>query len=197
MGRAPLSRGVVNFEDHKVQPPAEVVLDTCFVVAALNASEPTHAAAVSYLSRLVSAQSLLVFNRLLEVELAEVAFKLAVKERHGSKNFPSKRGDGRIRRRAGRLMRDLLGSWHEIIGLNPSLCIELEEVSSDVPMALEKWGLASYDAVHALTAIYAGSPQLVTVDAGFGWVPENLLRVYVDSSRVAACRKRRGGSEAG
>jgi len=195
MGRTPLARGVVNFEDQGVDPPAEVVLDTCFVVAALNQAEPMHAAAVGYLTRLIDAQSLLVFNRLLEVELAEVAFKLAVKERHGNKNWLSKRGDGRVRRRAGRLTKDLLSSWRDIVSLNPSLCVELEEVSDDVPTALQKWGLASYDAVHALTAIYAGSPQLITVDAGFGWVPEKQLSLFVDSSRVAACRRRRGGSQ--
>lgn len=191
-GRKPLARGVYCFED--CPPPDELVLDTSFVVAALNSGEPHHEAAVAYLRRLTSSQSLVVYNRLLEIELVEVAFKLAVKERHGSRGWPAKRNDGRVRRRAGRLAKDLLVSWGEIIATRPSICIELHEVSAQVPDAMTKWGLASYDAVHAVTAIYAGSPNMLTLDAGFSSVSARQLAIFVDRSRVRSCRNRRGGN---
>lgn len=193
MARPALPRRVFDFEDAHLHVPSEAVLDTCFVIAALNGAEPFHRQAVDYLQRLTDSESLLVHNRLLEVELVEVAFKLAVKEHHGRKAWPAMREDGRVRRRAGRLTEALLTSWQEVIATRPSLCVELGEVSADVPEAMRKWGLASYDAVHALTAIYAGSSNLVTLDAGFGRVPDKDLTLFVDSTRVKACRRRRGG----
>lgn len=182
-----------SFEDPNLDVPGEILLDTSFVIAALNSGEPKHSEAVDYLQRLTHEQSLLVYNRLLEIELVEVAFKLAVKEQHGPRGWPSKRHDGRVRRRAGRLTDRLLSSWAEIVASRPSLCVELHEVSDEVPTAMKRWGLASYDAVHAQTAVYAGSPSIVTLDAGFGSVPQRVLSLYVDASRVSSCRRRRGG----
>lgn len=191
-GRRPLPRGVYNFEDPTLEVPSEVLLDTSFVVAALNVSEPKHRQCVDYLQRLTDEQSLLVYNRLLQVELAEVAFKLAVKERHGNRGWPSKRNDGRVRRRAGRIMKNFSASWMDIVDTRPSLCIEVEEVAGEVPDAMHDWGLGSYDAVHAATAIYAAT-SLIALDAGFGAVPERQLTIYTDTSRVSSCRRRRGG----
>ena len=191
-GRPPLPRGVYNFEDLTQKVPSEVLLDTSFVVAVLNVSEPKHRECVDFLQRLTDEQSLLVYNRLLEVELAEVAFKLAVKERHGSRGWPSKRNDGRVRRRAGRIMKGFSASWRDIVDTRPSLCVEVEEVAGDVPDGMHGWGLGSYDAVHAATAVYAAT-SLVTLDAGFAAVPERQLTIYTDSSRVSSCRRRRGG----
>lgn len=192
VGRPPLTREVYNFEDAALAIPAEVVLDTSFVVSALNVSEPKHRECVAFLQRLTDEQSLLVYNRLLEIELAEVAFKLAVKERHGNRGWPSKRSDGRVRRRAGRIMKNFRASWADIVDTRPSLCIQVDEVAGDVPDAMHEWGLGSYDAVHAATAIYAAT-SLVTLDAGFGAVPAPQLAVYTDRSRVSSCRRRRGG----
>lgn len=192
-GRPALVRGIYNFEDATLDVPPEVVLDTSFVVAALNASEPTHRQAVDYLQRLTDEQSVLIYNRLLEVELIEVAFKLAVQERHGRRRI-YKRRDGRVRRRAGRLAQELRDSWGEIVDTRPSLRVELEEVSDDVLDAMCDWGLASYDAVHALTAIYAEAPAMVTLDTGFADVPQQDLNVYVNATRVPDCRRRRGGA---
>lgn len=194
VGRPALTRGIYNFEDATLDVPAEVVLDTSFVIAALNASEPAHQQAVNYLQRLTDEQSVLIYNRLLEVELVEVAFKLAVKERHGRRGWPHKRSDGRVRRRAGRLAQELRDSWIQVVDTRPSLRIELEEVSDDVLHAMRDWGLASYDAIHALTAIYAEAPAIVTLDTGFADVPAAHLDVYVNSTRVPDCRRQRGGT---
>ena len=74
------------------------------------------------------------------------------------------------------------------------MCIELEEVSGQVLSAMTQWGLASYDAAHAATAIYVQADAIVTTDAGFGSVPEAALCIYTDSSRLRRCRRRRGGA---
>jgi len=52
-------------------------------------------------------------------------------------------------------------------------------------------GLASYDAVHAATAIAAGSEAIVTTDTGFALLPSTELAIYADGSRLAACRAKR------
>lgn len=192
-GRPPHVRGVLSYEDLLQPTPHDVVVDTSFVIRALNRSEQGHVGAQTFLARLVDAEAVVYFNRLLELELVEVAFKLAVVERHGKKAWPAKRNDGRVRRRAGRLAEDLLSAWADTIRFVPHLCIELEEVSADVPALMTAHGLGSYDAAHVATAIYTEAEGLVATDAGFGAVPEHLLRLYVDDSRVRSCRRRRGG----
>jgi predicted nucleic acid-binding protein len=170
-----------------------VTLDTSFVVSLLNDGEPHHEESKGFADKLVDAQALVVYSRLLEVELVEVAFKLAVKERHGNKAWPAKRNDGRVRRRAGRLAQDLLSNWSEFLEAVPYVCVELDEVVQDVHGAMTTWGLGSYDAVHAVSAIYSGNQRIITVDAGFGVVPESELEIYTDASRVRSARRRRGG----
>ena len=81
-GRPPLSRAVHSFEDPDVPLPARVVLDTSFVVEALIGSQPLHRACQDFLVRLAGAGTELVYSRLLEGELHETAFLLALKERH-------------------------------------------------------------------------------------------------------------------
>lgn len=191
-GRPALVRRVESFEEPALVIPSEVVVDTCFVVKALIKSEPLHTACQSFLTRMASHGTVIYYSRLLELEFAEVAFKIAVIEQHGRQAWPQKRRDGRVRRRAGRLSADLLKSWNDLLVAIPHLCIELEEVIDQVPSAMKKWGLASYDAAHAATAIYVDA-AIVTTDAGFGLVPESILFIYTDASRVRSCRRLRGG----
>lgn len=182
-----------SFEDASLPLPQEVTLDTSFVVETLSSSEPLHQPCLAYMQRLVAAGVTVYFNRLLEIELAEVAFKLAVTERHGPNGWRARRTDGRVRRRAGRLTADLLTAWADLLSTVPHLRVELHEVADAVPAAMRNWGLASYDAVHAATTQYVQADGLVTTDAGFGSVPANQMRIYTDSSRVRSCRRRRGG----
>jgi predicted nucleic acid-binding protein len=53
------------------------------------------------------------------------------------------------------------------------------------------YGLASYDAVHAASAIAAGAEAIVTTDTGFARLPSSLLVMYTDRSRVASSRAKR------
>ena len=56
---------------------------------------------------------------------------------------------------------------------------------------MTSYGLASYDAVHAASAITAGAEAIVTLDTGFALLHPSLLTVYTDRSRVASCRSKR------
>ncbi|WP_413318334.1 type II toxin-antitoxin system VapC family toxin [Agrococcus sp. 1P02AA] len=191
-GRPALERGVVSFEAIAEVPDA-VVLDTCFVVAVLVPTEDHHGACAEFMERMVEHGTALYYNRVLEVELAETAFKIAIKKQHGSRAWPRKHADGRVRRRASRLAKRLVEEWEELLSVNPSACIELHEVSDNVLLVMTDAALHSMDAVHAATAIYVDAP-LVTIDAGFGYVPEKDLKLLVDASRVRSTRTRRGGA---
>jgi predicted nucleic acid-binding protein len=53
------------------------------------------------------------------------------------------------------------------------------------------YGLASYDAIHAASAVAAGAEAIVTLDTGFALLPASLLTIYTDRSRLASCRTKR------
>ncbi|WP_123733846.1 PIN domain-containing protein [Rathayibacter sp. PhB152] len=192
-GRPALPRNVYSYEDPALVLPAEVALDTSFVVNVLVTTEPLHAASLGFMLDLVENNSTVFYNRLLELELAEIAFKIAVKEQHGAKAWPRLRADGRVRRRAGRLCKELFDAWGDLLTTVPHLRVELDEVADLVLTTMTAYGLASYDAAHAATAAYVGANGLVANDAGFGQVDAAELALYVDASRVRSCRRRRGG----
>jgi hypothetical protein len=56
---------------------------------------------------------------------------------------------------------------------------------------MTSYGLASYDAIHAASAIAADADAIVTIDTGFALLPPSLLTVYTDRSRLASCRSKR------
>lgn len=192
-GRRPLVRNVYSFEQPGLLVPAEVYLDTSFVVNLLVRTEAHHQGCQAFMLQLVDAESVVCFSRILELELAEAAFKIAVIEQHGKKAWPSKRNDGRVRRRAGRLTDQLFGSWNDLLRTVPYLAVDLAEVAANVPDLMRRYGLASMDAAHVATAEYVGVDGLVTTDAGFAAIPATRLRLYVDDTRVRSCRRRRGG----
>jgi len=72
---------------------------TSFVVEALIVSQPLHAAAVNFLVRLATEDVRIRFSSMLELELAETAFQIALKENH-PRDWKRFRHDGRARRRA-------------------------------------------------------------------------------------------------
>ena len=53
------------------------------------------------------------------------------------------------------------------------------------------YGLASYDSVHAASAIVTGAEAMITTDTGFALLPSSLLAIYTDRSRLASCRRKR------
>lgn len=179
-----------SFEQSVLVPPEAVTLDTSFVVRGIITSERLHAACRSFLIALSASQSILVFNRLLEVELWEVALRIAIKERFPA-DWSRRRPDGRVLRRARRLFDEVMGAWREILDVIPYVRVELQEVDYLAPHLITHYGLSSFDAVHAATALHVGVPDFVTTDAGFRRVPQTYLSLWVDSSRVPICRGER------
>ena len=189
-GRPPLERGVLAFDVPGLVVPEAVVLDTSFVVEALLPSQPHYLGCRSFLERLMLSHALVVFNRLLELELAEAAYKIALKERFGKGGPMTMRGDGRALRRAARLAEEIKESWSDTLSVLAWRRVELDDVVELVPELMSR-GLASYDAVHAATATVVGVGHIVTLDTGFGRTRESDLVILVDHSRLASCRKHR------
>ncbi len=93
------------------------------------------------------------FNRLLEIELREAVFQIALKERQ-AKEWRRFRHDGRARRRADRLLSQVDQAWEAILAAMAWARIEVHEVVQLIPEMMTRYGLSSYDAVHAATASF-------------------------------------------
>lgn len=188
-GRPPAHRGVFSFEDLLAPVPEAAVIDTSFLIEALSPAQPLHAPAQAYLERLAAAgRTLLVFNRLLELELAETAYLIALKERH-KKDFKRFRHDGRARRRANRLLQGTLDAWADLLTVFDHATYDVGEVGHRVPELMTRYGLGSYDAVHAATALEAGVLAMITTDTGFANLPQTQLTIYTNAGRVPDCRR--------
>jgi predicted nucleic acid-binding protein len=187
VGRPSASRGVFSFEG--IIPPPEAVLDTTFVVEALVASQPAHAECSAFLEAMAAVGTVIYFNRLLEVELWEAAYQIAIREAHGGR-AAAVRADGRVRRRGETLRRQTEDAWRELLYAFDSVIVGLEEVSGAVPI-LMKLGLKSYDAIHVATAVVFDVRSLVTLDRGFAFAPDSILDLYVPTARMRSFRERR------
>lgn len=183
-------RGVHALSEVELFVGATVALDTSFVVRALHSREDDHQECLEFLRRLVAAEATAVFSELLPVELVETAYKLAVIERHGRSAWPSRRLDGRVRRRASRLADDLMESWGEILTATPYIEVPVADAKSDL-VDFMGLGLSSYDAVHASAAVSSGAHVIATTDHGFSRVPEPVLHIATASSRVRSYRRAR------
>lgn len=191
-GRPPLPRGIISFEPEGWTPPEALLLDTTVVVEALLPSQPHHAACIAFFERVGTSGSTLIFNRLLETELCEVLFNIALKEQHG-KRWKTARYDGRARRRAGRLLDAGLAAWEELLDTVSWLQLELNEVSAEVPGLMRAHGLRSYDAVHAASLFFADVADIATLDHGFAMLPQGRATIHTTSARVPTMRRWRGG----
>lgn len=178
------------FDTASGTPPDVVVLDTSFVVDALLTGQRRHADASGYLLTLAIADTRVYFNRLLELELAEAAYKIAIKEQFGRKRAVDMRTDGRALRRASRLAERLATEWRGLLDSFSWGIVELDDVAPEVPVLMRR-GLASYDAVHAQTAIALGVEHLVTTDTGFGLVAQSDLTIVTHSSLLTVTRRYR------
>jgi predicted nucleic acid-binding protein len=188
-GRPPASRSVFSFEDANTVLPGELLLDTSFVVEALITSQPLHCVCVPVLVRLAEEEVRIRFSAMLELELAEVAFQLALKENH-PRDWKRYRHDGRARPRGTRLMRGVRDAWETVLGYLDFERVEIDDVLPSVPGLMSAHGLASYDAVHAATALRGTPVGIVTTDVGFASLPI-ATTIYTDNSRLARCRELR------
>jgi predicted nucleic acid-binding protein len=189
-GRPAATWGVFAIEDPTLLLPERFALDTSLVVRALIEAQPLHEACSAFLERLVEAEVTLVSSDLLEVELAEAAFGIALRERWG-REWRRYRVDGRTRRRARRLLHDVRSRYELLLAPADHVLVPVAPVAGDAATLMVDFGLASYAAVHAASAIAAGAEAIATTDTGFALLPSSLLAIYTDRSRLAACRAKR------
>lgn len=192
-GRPPATRRVFSFSDTSLVLPDAVVVDTSFVVEVLSPKQPAHVAALAFAQALAEADTTLVFNRLLELELDEAVYQVALKERH-PRDWKRFRHDGRARRRANRLLTGFRAAWTEFLSAFDYVPYTVEEVADRVPELMTKYGFASYDAIHAATALDSGVSAIVAIDTAFAKLPQSRIAIYTDASRVANCRRYRQAS---
>jgi predicted nucleic acid-binding protein len=190
-GRPPLPRGVFAFDEPAWEPPGRVLLDTNVVVAALLPKQPEHDACLAVLERLGTAGTAVTFSRHLEIELWQVIFNLALRERHPRKDLRRVRYDNRVRPRAARLFGQTRQAWPHMLGsLNWSL-VEIQEIADQVPGLIQQYGLESYDAVRAATLLDSGITDFVTRDGGFAVLPPSIATLHTTQARLANTRARR------
>lgn len=187
---APPAHGVYSFEARQLVAPPEVTLDSSFVVHALVANEQYHESARTFLEELAEERSRLVFNSLLRLELREAAFRIPLVERF-HRDWRRRRHDGRSLRRARRLLHQAIDAWEDLLSAFTYLEVHVEEVIDRVDELMGRFGLSSYDAVHASTAEYASAPTLVTTDMDFVAIPEGRLTIYTSTSKVGMYQRRR------
>jgi hypothetical protein len=96
-GPGPGARGVHAIEEPALLLPDPLAIDTSFMVEALIESQPLHTACAAFAERVVDTGVRVVTSELLQVELAEAAFAIALKERWG-RQWRGHRTDGRARR---------------------------------------------------------------------------------------------------
>lgn len=189
-GRPPATRGVFAIEDQALLLPTSVALDTSFVVEALVETQPLHEICAGFLERLIEADTTVVTSELLVVELAEAAFAIALKERWG-RDWRRHRTDGRARRRGRRLLDDVTSRHDLLLSSATHVSVPVARVAPAAAVLMTDYGLASYDSVHAASAVVTGAEAMITTDTGFALLPSSLLAIYTDRSRLASCRRKR------
>jgi predicted nucleic acid-binding protein len=190
-GRRSSTQGVHAIEDQELLLPDPIALDTSFVVEALIPTQRLHELCSAFLHRIAQSGIRVVTSELLEVELAEAVFKITLRDRWG-REWQRRRSDGRARRGArGALIGAAAAYQSMIISSAAHVSIPVSRVSRDAMTLMSDHGLASYDAVHAATAIASGAEAIVTTDTGFAALPSAMLSIYTDRSRVPAARRRR------
>jgi predicted nucleic acid-binding protein len=189
-GRRHLTRGVFSVEDQQLTLPDPIALDTSFIVEALLATQPLHGVCDAFLKRIFDSGVSVVTSELLRIELAETAFAIAMKERWG-RRWRAHRTDGRSRRRAARLLHDTILRYDALLAPVDHFPVPLGDITAAAIAIMANYGMASYDAAHAATAISAGAETIVTLDTGFARLPSTQLTMYTDRSRLASCRAKR------
>lgn len=167
------------------------MLDTNVVAEALLPTSPSHVECLALFEELGNAESVVVFNELLEVELSQVLFVAAIRERHPRKRIKDAATDNRIRPRAARLLTQGRKAWSDLLSTVAYSRIPLGAVEPDVPKIMSDYGLESYDAVHAATAMATGVTDILSLDNGFAKVPPATLALHTTSARVRQTRDRR------
>lgn len=167
------------------------MLDTNVVAEALLEHETEHTACDAVLRHLGVARTIIVFNRLLELELWEVIFNHGLRreasrsqQRHRRFTREGRHGPSTALDRAQR-------QWAETLDGIDWQRVELHEVADAVPDLMRTYGLQSYDAVHAATLLASGVTDLVSRDAGFAVLLPEDATLHTTRRRLGRTRARR------
>ena len=191
-GRPSSTRGIVPFDVLAYSPPDHAVLDTSYVVEALLSGQTHHETCAAALEHVVELSSRVSYSSLLELELVEAGYQVALRDQYG-KRWKRARRDGRARRRASRIAEEALQAWSELAGLGFDR-IEASQVAAAVPDLMHRYALGSYDAVHAATAFAIGADGLLALDTAFARIPQSRMIIHTVSAKVARMRAIRATS---
>jgi|SRR5581483_3856514 len=108
------SRGVFSIDDPGLVLPGRLALDTSFVVELVIETQPLHGTCERFMRQLIENRAAVVTSELLEVELAEATFAIALKQRWGGR-WRSHRTDGRVRRPARRLLVEVAARFDSLV----------------------------------------------------------------------------------
>jgi predicted nucleic acid-binding protein len=141
-------------------------------------------------ARTSGADTELAFSSLLDLELIEACYQVALRERWG-KQWKQRRPDGRARSRAARLADSATSAWTEIVQIVNATRVEATVVSAAVPDLMRTCALGSYDAVHVATANHLGIETVLTLDTGFARVPPSRLTIHTAVTKLPRMRSLR------
>jgi predicted nucleic acid-binding protein len=182
---------VVAFDVTPWEPPEAVVLDTNVVAEALLEREAEHVACDAVLRRLVEAETVVVFNRLLELELWEVIYEHALRRAVPGRDRRLRRFDREVRSGPATALERAQALWNELLDDLTWQRVEIREVADAVPDLMRSYGLQSYDAVHAATLLASGVTDMVTRDAGFAVLMPEDATLHTTRRRLSRTRARR------
>ena len=185
-GRAPSTRGIVPFDVLAYSPPDHAVLDTSYVVEALLSGQAHHKACATALEHVVELSSRVSYSSLLELELVEAGYQVALRDQYG-RRWKQARRDGRARRRASRIAEEAIAAWSELTNLGFER-VEASRVAGAVPDLMHRYALGSYDAVHAATAFAIGADGLLALDTAFAGIPRSRLIIHTVSAKASRMR---------
>jgi predicted nucleic acid-binding protein len=156
------------------------------VVEALLSGQTYHDECAEALQHVVELSSRVAYSSLLELELIEAGYQVALRDQYG-KDWKAARRDGRARRRASRIAEEAFDAWSELVNLGFDR-IEASLVADAVPDLMHRYALGSYDAVHAATAFEVGADGLVALDTAFARIPKQLITIHTVSAKAPRMR---------
>jgi predicted nucleic acid-binding protein len=186
---------VLAFDAAGWKPPDAVVVDTNVIAEKMLPDEPEFASCDAMLRRFMEAGTLVVFNRLLELELWEVVAEHALRRAVPGRDRRLRRFDADVRRGPAAALDRAKLLWDELLDDLTWECVEVSEVADAVPDLMRSYGLQSYDAVHAATLLASGVTDFVTRDAGFAVLLPEDATLHTTTSRLSRTRSRRRRAE--
>ena len=167
---APTSRGIEAFAGLPALP-RRIALDTSLVLEALIESETHHVECAAFLERLADEQVEVCVSELLLIELAHASVRVA--RRQGL----NPRG----------LVEDVLGRWNLTTSALSMLEVPVGLVSDVAVQYVMDYGVLSYDAVHAASAVLLAA-AMAALDGDFARLPQGILTILTVRDRVDELR---------